>query len=163
VSATSANPRGEAEAYVLAVHPYRERAAFVSRAGEIVHLREGTVEQVVWRESELLPLVGRVDLIVHNHPRGTSLSPADSVLAEYLGAHEVSAVTPEWRYRVVRRGPVWPPAQQLHDAVSSVEAALVAEYQTGLDAGDLIEEEAELLSYRELWQRVEWQFSGALR
>jgi hypothetical protein len=143
--------------------PGIESAIFLDRIGRVLLVKPGDRDQVVWRLAELRPFFGRVELITHNHPRGTSLTPEDLELARIINAREVDAVTTAWRFRLLRLEDSWPPADELDLAVAAAEADLVADIGAQLRAGSVDEQTAELLFYRALWRRVAARFPDRLR
>src|SRR3954452_24135412 len=132
----------------------RECCVFLTTDGRVLLSREGEADSVVWTVDELTPYIGSVDLITHNHPRGTSLTPEDLSLARFLTAREVDAITPLSRFRLLRVADCWPRGDQLQAAISEVQRALVQEVQEHLEAGRISEGEADVLFYRVLWERV---------
>lgn len=154
--------RDEAERAILnSTGNTSEMTVFLDEQGNTVHSRQGASDSVTWRQSELEPFIGLVDLITHNHPRGTALTPEDLTLARFLNAREVDAITPTVRYRLWRTGSAWP--QGMTRMVQQELNGLVQEVQQDLDEGKLDEHTAELLFYRVLWTRVAARYSAQLR
>jgi hypothetical protein len=141
----------------------RERAVMLDGGGRVLLQKEGEADRVLWRWSELAPLVNRVYLVTHNHPRGTSLTPEDLELARIVGAVEVDAVTPAVRHRLYRLTEQWPSASELRGAIDEEEASLVTEMEDQLREGTITVRQAELLYYRVLWTRVAGRFPDRLR
>jgi hypothetical protein len=71
------------EGWALA-NPSRERAVLLDTSGRVITRKGGEFDAVMWTEAALRPLVGRVDLIIYNHHRSTSLGENDVELAIYL-------------------------------------------------------------------------------
>jgi hypothetical protein len=140
----------------------RECCVFLAADGRVLLSREGEADSVTWAIDELTPYVGSVDLITHNHPRGTSLTPEDLSLARFLAAREVDAFTQRSRFRLFRIGERWPPGDQLQAAIQQVQRALIREVHAQLEGGRISEVEAELLFYRMLWRRVAAYFPHGL-
>jgi hypothetical protein len=139
-----------------------ERVLFFGSDGRVLLSRDGGADQVLFTASELAGLIGTVDLITHNHPRGTSLTPEDLTLALFLNAREVHAFTTRARYRLFRTGPQWPEPAHVHAVLRVVEGPLIQEVSVHLRNGRLTDRQAEMLYYRVMWERFTRHFSGAL-
>jgi hypothetical protein len=140
-----------------------ERAVLLAADGHRVWMKDGTANMVDVIPGEVVPFVGAVDLVTHNHPRGTSLTPEDVNLALLLGAREVNAFSHHIRYRLFRTGPAWPDPRRLAAVVAAVEATLTRDMTAHLAAGRLTDEQAEMLYDRVVWTRVAEQLGGGLR
>src|SRR5436190_7714 len=149
------------EAWVLGA-PGRERAVLLDAAGRVVARREGEARQVMWRESELRPLIRRVDVILHNHPGGSSLGEDDLGLALYLNARELIALTPSRKYRLSRPAEDWPARRDLLGAIADERMRLVQEMVAARDAGRIGNNQIERLFYHVLWERVASHFPDRL-
>jgi hypothetical protein len=149
------------EAWVLGAAG-RERAVLLDAAGRVVARREGEARQVMWRESELRPLIGRVDVILHNHPGGSSLGEDDLGLALFLNARELIALTRSRTYRLGRATERWPARRDLLGAIADERARLVKEMVAARDAGRIGDDQIERLFYHVLWERVASRFPDRL-
>jgi hypothetical protein len=136
----------------------RECCVFLAADGHVLLSKEGEADSVTWTVEELIPFVGSVDLITHNHPRGTSLTPEDLSLARFLAAREVDAITAHDRFRLQRTRERWPPGDRLQTAIQDVQRTLIEEMQEHLETGRMSESEVELVFYRVLWERVAARF-----
>jgi hypothetical protein len=130
VSWTAAVPRLSDDAFRLAtVRPIEdailrrtgnryERAAFLSEAGRVLFEKGGTRVDVEISDDDLRRFVGRVYLATHNHPRSTSFTDGDILMAIALDVWEVNAFSPAVRYRLRRLpgGRGWP-ARAVAEAV----------------------------------------------
>jgi hypothetical protein len=135
-----------------------ERAVLLDSAGQIVMRNEGEIDGVDWPLSTLAALVGRVDLITHNHPGNRSLSEDDLTLAIAVGAREVNAVTAVRRYRMRRLTDEWPEDDAWTDVLAEETSRLVKEVVEARDAGKITDEAIERVFHDVLWRRVVARF-----
>lgn len=149
------------ESWALA-RPTRERAVLLDDGGRVITRKEGEFDAVMWTEAALRPLVGRVDLIIHNHPRSTSLGENDVDLATYLNAREVSALTATRRYRLHRLGNTWPPDREFAAAIADERDRLVREIVAARDEGRIDDAGIERTFYHVLWGRVAARYQDHL-
>jgi len=149
------------EAWVLA-DPTRERAVLLDAAGRVITRKDGEFDSVMWTEAALQPLVGTVDLVIHNHPRSTSLGENDVDLALYLDAREVSALTATRRYRFHRLGDAWPPDGDLATAIAEERERLVDEMVRARNERRIGDARIERTFYHVLWGRVAGRYQDRL-
>jgi hypothetical protein len=140
----------------------RERAVLLDSARRIVTRKEGERDGVVWTEEALRALHGRVDLVTHIHPGGSSLGENDVDLALLLNAREVNAITATHRFRLYRLENAWPAKGALASVVATERAQLIAEMIAARNEGRIDDEGIEKLFYHALWQRVVKHFPGRL-
>jgi hypothetical protein len=148
------------EEWVLG-NPSRERAVLLDQAGRVLTRKEGEPGAVLWTEEGLRPLYRRVDLITHNHARGTSLGADDLATLLFLDAREVNAITPQLRFRLARSTDAWP-VEELLVAFGEERQRLVREMTSARNEGRMTDEQVELHFYHELWQRVTRRFPDRL-
>ena len=141
------------EQWVLA-NPEYERARLIDGSGRVITQKEGGRAGVEWTVEALEPLIGRVDLILHNHPGGRSVGEDDLALAIYLRAREVDAVTRHRRYRLLRAGGEWPEPYELAKVVSEEQDRLTREMIAARANGQIDDPGIELTFHHVLWQRV---------
>lgn len=150
------------EDWVVAV-PARERAVLLDVFGTLVTVKEGERNTISWTVASLQPLVGRVDLITHSHPAGSSVGLDDLFLARFLGAREVNALTTTLRFRLFRLGAVWVEDNDLDDAIETEQDRLLSEVEAARDAGRMTDDEVDRVFYHVLWPRIVARFPGRLR
>lgn len=141
----------------------REMTVFLDSAGNVVLTRLGGADSVTWSAAELVPFVGRVRLVTHNHPRGTPPSLDDLALAMFLGALGIDAITERQRYRLWTPTGVWPEPGDLDTALRELHDPLLLRVWEDRDAGRLTDRDVDLLFYRLLWERLERRFPDRLR
>jgi hypothetical protein len=140
-----------------------ERAVMLDSEGSVVTTKEGTQDQVLWTEAALGPLIGRVDLITHNHPHGSSVGLNDLVVARFLGAREVNAITTTLRYRLYRLGPNWPESVIFDGILLAEQQRLVDEMVAARAEGRISDAEIDRVFYHVFWKRVTKRFAGRIR
>jgi hypothetical protein len=140
----------------------RERAVLLDAAGRVVARKEGDRGGVDWTAAALVRLVGRVDLVTHNHAGGKSVGEDDAGVAVGLDAREVNAVTPAMRYRLYRSGAIWPDARLLASVIDEEKAQLAGEMITAREDGRIDDTMIERMFHHVLWGRVARRFRNRI-
>jgi hypothetical protein len=138
----------------LLQYPDRERAVLLDAAGQVITRKEGERGGIDWTVTALRPLAGRVDLITHNHPGGSSVGRDDLNLVVALNVREVNAVTAVRRYRLRRLTQIWPDVDKLAQTLNEEVARLAGEMEEARDAGKITDAAIERLFHHVLWHRV---------
>ncbi len=141
-----------------------ERIVFLDRALRPLLIKDGEFGEVEISDAETAALVGRVDLITHNHPRGTSLTVDDVLSTELLGATEISAFGAAVRYRMVRSSRVgrWPSRSEMEAVIRGLDAQVALRLQAVVHSGYLAPLEAEALHRHFRWTLFARHFAGSV-
>lgn len=140
-----------------------ERAAVIAPNGDVLISREGAPDSVPFTRAELELFRGA--LVTHNHPRGTSLSVPDIMLALRGRAQEIRAVGHAYGYSMRPVGP-WPAQDllQIWIDLAQAEVRSLNEYaiSRAVDPDAMIKR-ASFAHMHEVWTRVVEASNGALR
>ncbi|HET7767691.1 MAG TPA: hypothetical protein VFN74_02880 [Chloroflexota bacterium] len=123
-------------------------------AGEFVHAKAGEADRVELTDEDIAQLRGRDLVLLHNHPSGGGLTPADFGIGCLLGLREIIAFAPRYRYRLARTSGDWPDAERILRDVRQAALEVRRAFDARIAAGTLLPGDASLAYWHEVWRRV---------
>ena len=137
----------------------KERAWIISPEGETVYRKVGRAREISFRPDEQVHFRGNI--FIHNHPGGSSFSPADVEIAAKSGVIEFRAITDTKRF--VLRPPKggWPDgwwASVGREAFQLVDMQVRGELRDLVNEGIMEQSEANARVLHEVWTRMAERF-----
>ncbi|HEU4753745.1 MAG TPA: hypothetical protein VFU47_11615, partial [Armatimonadota bacterium] len=133
----------------------QERAWIITPEGKTVYRKIGRRSEITFRPDEQVHFEGNV--FIHNHPGGTSFSPADVETAAKSGAVEFRLVTAKYRYILRPPAGGWPPNwwEETGEALFELHRGQVeGELRQLVRQGIMSEAEYEAARLDLIWERV---------
>lgn len=139
----------------------------LDQGGNVVFSKQGGQSSVYLSPAEMAQLRGT--MMTHNHPSGlsypasdprhggNSFSPDDIGVAASVGAAEIRAVTPVWRFIMREPASGWDEQywqQVVAPSFVRHEADVRREFFQAIGNGTMTRAEAEALHFHEIWSRV---------
>ncbi len=144
----------------LSNNKFETAIAFDSRGG-IVFRQKGNENSVKFSKKQVAKMKGRV--VTHNHPKGSSFSPADMKLAlkgelKEIRAIGKNALGEQWRHLVrfeipdgMKRGEIF---EILVEETTKAEAQTMAELISKIQSGSISIEKGNAEYWHNVWTRV---------
>jgi hypothetical protein len=141
-----------------------ERLVLLDADGAVLYVEDGHSGDVYADREELARLIGKVHLVTHNHPRGTSLTDDDLLGAIAVGAREVDAFTRMTRFRLLlsAEAVTWPDRKQLMAEIRRIDGDIQRMLVPRVLTKELTGLAAEALHRRIRWTRVAERFAGVI-
>jgi hypothetical protein len=141
-------------------HNLSEMMVALDEHGQTTFSKIGEPDQIGLTAAEWDLLADATDTLVHNHPSGGGLGVADFSVAVALGIREIVAFGTEYRYRLSRRGSVWPEISETLPLLGEIQIRVCARLKTRVEAGSLSPGEASLRFWHDVWSHVARQLAG---
>ncbi|MFZ3171958.1 MAG: hypothetical protein WA118_08265 [Carboxydocellales bacterium] len=132
-----------------------EKCFLFDSSGSIILEKEGATDHINFTPSELMKF--NDNTFTHNHPGGTSLSPADIAVATTWNLKEIRAVGSQYKYSVVRPPQGWSRDDwdnTIKPAVDKYDFLVKQKFTKAIRDGELSIPDAEMRHWHEVWTRV---------
>lgn len=125
--------------------------------GREVFRRDGTASSITLTAAELATFAADGTLVLtHNHPRGTSFSPSDIVVAVLGNLAELRTVGQDqagtrWLYRLPRRHNGWPAPERISQVYNAAYARAERTVQRMIRRGLIDRDSSSALLMHDVW------------
>jgi hypothetical protein len=150
------------DAILAATENRWERLVFLAADLTPLFVKDGELGEVRIDGETVARWFGRIDIITHNHPLGTTFTEGDVSAAVALDARELYAFSRGVRYRLVRRagGRGWPDWDALLAVIREIDESLRPGLLRRIARGEVSRAEAQALHRRLRWQEVSRRFAA---